>query len=271
MHLQDIDRSTILLHRDLENMRVTKKAYPDGWRSPSHAHENARFVFVLKGSFRERYGRRDRVCHPFSLIFRPPGEEHSEFYYDSRVVCMSVDISPKWGEYLKHNRVRLDDSKELRSAKLASVILKLDQELASGDDVSEFAIESLIIESAIEIHRHRDAGFIGKNSKWMKQAEEFIYENSTSTLTLSNIAAASGVNPVHLARTFRRKHHCTVAEYVRRLRIESSCSLLVSSSLPLAVIAAQTGFSDQSHFSRIFKRATRMTPAEYRLNFRNSC
>ena len=53
-------------------------------------------------------------------------------------------------------------------------------------------------------------------------------------------------------------------EYIRQLRVEYACRQLSSSSTALAEIASAAGFSDQSHFSRTFKRQIGMTPSQYR-------
>jgi len=76
------------------------------------------------------------------------------------------------------------------------------------------------------------------------------------------------VHVVHLARVFRRFHGCTVGEYLRRLRIERAIEELRSTNKPLADIAGNSGFSDQSHFCRAFKLTVGMTPGQYRKSHR---
>jgi len=78
------------------------------------------------------------------------------------------------------------------------------------------------------------------------------------------------VHPVHLARTFRRVHQITFAGYVRHVRIEFARRELAALESPLGDIAVAAGFCDQSHFSRLFKRYTGLTPAEYRLACRRA-
>jgi AraC family transcriptional regulator len=82
------------------------------------------------------------------------------------------------------------------------------------------------------------------------------------------VAQRVGVHPVHLARTFRRFYQTTFAGYVRHVRIEFARRELAASSASLSAIAAAAGFCDQSHFSRLFKQYTGVTPAEYRLALR---
>jgi AraC-like DNA-binding protein len=63
---------------------------------------------------------------------------------------------------------------------------------------------------------------------------------------------------------FRQIHGCTVGEYVRKLRINAACHDLNDSEIPLAEVALTSGFADQSHFSRVFKRQVGMTPGAFR-------
>jgi AraC family transcriptional regulator len=86
----------------------------------------------------------------------------------------------------------------------------------------------------------------------------------SESLTLAGVAASVGVHPVHLARVFRQHYRCTIGEYVRQVRIEFASRELSVSDAPLAEIAFTSGFSDQSHFSKTFKRLTGQTPAQFR-------
>jgi AraC-like DNA-binding protein len=62
------------------------------------------------------------------------------------------------------------------------------------------------------------------------------------------------------------RHHvgCSIGEYLRRRRIRRAERLLAEPAMSVAAIALETGFCDQSHFTRVFKRATGMTPGAYR-------
>src|SRR5262249_52461237 len=92
----------------------------------------------------------------------------------------------------------------------------------------------------------------------------FLDEHFVDSPSLSEVARAAEVHPVHLARTFRRHYRCTVGEYLRQLRVTFACRQLTQGSRPLVEIALAAGFSDQSQFSRTFKRAMGLTPAAFR-------
>jgi AraC family transcriptional regulator len=72
-----------------------------------------------------------------------------------------------------------------------------------------------------------------------------------------------------LAREFRACHGMSVGEYGRRVRLSWAATELVSGDRSLAEVAAEAGFADQSHFTRLFKRHVGTTPARYRRDARH--
>ncbi|PYL83726.1 MAG: hypothetical protein DMF17_12560, partial [Verrucomicrobia bacterium] len=85
-------------------------------------------------------------------------------------------------------------------------------------------------------------------------------------LMIKDIARAAGVHPVYLGQVFRRQFGETIGAYVNRLRIRAAADQLSSTDAPLADVAFEYGFCDQSHFQRVFKRLSGRTPTEFRKN-----
>lgn len=157
---------------------------------------------------------------------------------------------------------------ELNSAesqlKLNLLANRLYRELKQTDGFSSLAVEGLMLEIIAETSRNyvklpeRDA------PDWLNRAEEILQARFSEQLTLAEIANSVNVHPTHLARVFHRHYQCTVGEYIRKLRIEYACNQLSFTDAPLVEIALESGFYDQSHFSRSFKQTTGLTPTEYR-------
>jgi AraC family transcriptional regulator len=99
---------------------------------------------------------------------------------------------------------------------------------------------------------------------WLGRALELLRDRYRDELSVAEIAAAAGVHPVHLARTFRRYLRCTPGEFARFRRLEQAAAQLLHSARPLAEVALGCGFADQSHFSRVFTRHYGLPPGEYR-------
>jgi AraC-like DNA-binding protein len=110
-------------------------------------------------------------------------------------------------------------------------------------------------------------GSAKKVPAWAKELKEIIQDQIDTNLTLSlkQISQELNVHPAYLSREFSKYFDdLSFGDYIRRLRIEKSINLLRSSKYSLTEIAYLTGFSDQSHFTRIFKKFTGKNPSAYR-------
>src|SRR5207245_7067510 len=131
------------------------------------------------------------------------------------------------------------------------------------DAASPRAIEGLALEILAEATR-RATPPSSRQPPWLEQACNLLRDRFRDNVSLTALASVVGVHPVYLASTFRRHYHCTIGEFLRRLRIEFACRQMAATNTPLAEIAGAAGFADQSHFCRTFKRQTGLTPAAYR-------
>jgi AraC family transcriptional regulator len=100
---------------------------------------------------------------------------------------------------------------------------------------------------------------------WFGRIKERLHDGFREPLRMCNLAHEAGIHPVHFARTFRQIERCTPGEYQQRLQVRAACDLLQDPEWPLSAIAAECGFADQSHFTRIFRRHTGATPARFRV------
>jgi AraC-like DNA-binding protein len=107
----------------------------------------------------------------------------------------------------------------------------------------------------------------GKAPQWARQLKEIIQDQIDTNLNLSlkQVAAGLDMNPTYVSREFSKYFSdLSFGEYIRKLRIEKAIELLSNTSNSLAEIAYLTGFSDQSHFNRIFKQHTGQNPSVFR-------
>ena len=78
------------------------------------------------------------------------------------------------------------------------------------------------------------------------------------------LAEAAGLSVSQFERTFKRLFHLTPRQYVQRVRINAACEALLNTDDPIAEIAVASGFYDQSHFTKTFRRLMGTPPATYR-------
>ncbi len=95
-------------------------------------------------------------------------------------------------------------------------------------------------------------------------AIRFINANFPGGIGVPDIAAAAGLGEVRLRQLFRRDTGMTPAAYLLRTRLVNAARLLARYDLPLAQVAAETGFSSESYLCTAFRRCFERTPEEYR-------
>jgi YesN/AraC family two-component response regulator len=110
-----------------------------------------------------------------------------------------------------------------------------------------------------------------KIPSWAKELKEIIQDQIDTNITLKQLSQDVNIHPAYLSREFYKYFDdLSFGEYLRKLRIEKAIEYLNKSTYSLTKIAYLTGFSDQSHFSRIFKRHTGKNPSTYRKILRKS-
>lgn len=110
-----------------------------------------------------------------------------------------------------------------------------------------------------------------KTPSWVKDLKAIIQDqiDAQFTFDLKKISNDLELNPSYLSREFSKYFEdLNFGDYVRKLRIEKAINLIQNSTYTLTEIAYMTGFSDQSHFTRIFKLHTGKNPSSYRKNAR---
>lgn len=82
--------------------------------------------------------------------------------------------------------------------------------------------------------------------------------------SMDEITSACFISKSYLCSAFKENYGMTVMGYLRKLRIKHACDFLENTDKTLSLIAQKMGFADLSHFTRVFKKETGMTPNEYR-------
>jgi AraC-like DNA-binding protein len=106
-----------------------------------------------------------------------------------------------------------------------------------------------------------------KVPRWAGEMRDIIQDQIDTNLALSlkEISKGLDINPSYLSREFSKYfENLSFGEYIRKLRIEKAIQLMQTTQYALTEIAYLTGFSDQSHFTRIFRKHTGKNPSAYK-------
>ncbi len=96
------------------------------------------------------------------------------------------------------------------------------------------------------------------------KAYQYINKHFKEKVTLGEVAKYAGLTPAALCRRFKQISGKSLFDYLAEVRIEFSYKLLAESSLPISMVAQEAGFQNVSHFNRVFKKLSGVTPKEYK-------
>jgi AraC family transcriptional regulator len=235
-------------------VHLSETAYRGRERTARHAHLETTLAFVVSGGFHERQGSRVVECGPAGLLLRPAGVEHEDAFGDHGTACFNVEVG---ADLVGDRPLPGANAKGGRAEWLA---MRLLLELREGPPWEPVSIEGQVAD-LLDALAARPSGSIPDR---VTKVLSLLKDGFAERWSLRSLAREAGVHPMHLARMFRR--HCgeSVGQALHRVRVEHACRMLVETSRPLADVATASGFADQAHLTRVFRKQTGVTPGRYR-------
>jgi AraC-like DNA-binding protein/ligand-binding sensor protein len=124
-------------------------------------------------------------------------------------------------------------------------------------------IESIVMNFSSNVF---DTLYLG-NSDYIVKAVKEISSNYMNKITLHKLSESLHINSAYLSVLFKKEMGSNFSDYINSLRIKRSKELLVTTNLSLLDISLQTGFEEQSYFTKVFKKIVGCTPNKYRQNY----
>ena len=114
--------------------------------------------------------------------------------------------------------------------------------------------------------KHTDT--VSGKKNYVDRAVDYLVQNYFYPITVENVAAFVNVNRSTLYRAFQKRFGLSVQEYLLRLRMSAAGEMLVTTDYLVKEICYSCGFSDTQHFIRLFTKMKRLTPTQYRTQYR---
>jgi AraC family transcriptional regulator len=244
--------------RDLGDLIFTESAYRPGQRVTLHAHEHPYVSRLVRGGYRESCGSAVRECDPSTIVFHEPREEHADAFSDRGGVLFRLELRRDAAER-RHDGVAWRRAGPTRDPRAALAMTRLRASAWIGDACADLEAEAL----AWSLFTLEIPGLAAR-PRWIGAACDYLAAARRRRVTLSEVAAAIGRHPCHVARAFRGATGLTMGDYLRKLRVDDACRRLADDDAPIAAVAAETGFAHQSHLTAAVRRVTGLTPLAWR-------
>lgn len=244
------------IKHDLFMTSVTSYS-PTDFNTSRHSHPNTHLSFVLKGGCEEqKKAKYDRKR--LSTTFYNSFEAHQINVLPCNALHLNIDLNP-----LFIKEINQESNLELivrKDSSLPFEMVKLYKELIYNDDLNVGAIEEIVLGV---FSQEKNNLLYSKTPFWVEQIKDYIQEYWNQSITLDELSIVTGLHKVSISKHFSRYTGDTITIYQRKLRLYKALELINSKQYSLTEIALSCGFSDQSHFIRLFKEYTSFLPKKF--------
>jgi AraC-like DNA-binding protein len=226
---------------------------------PRHWHEELFVSAITSGAGSFFFGGSEHLATSGTLVVVAPGEVHTHSDREGGRSFRSLHVPSSF--------VGPSDlpSSVIADSRIFQVFLRLHR--AFDRQETRLEQESLLLGFFAElVRRARNRGLppstAGRESRAIRRAQEFLNDHYDRNVSLKELASVTNLSPFYFHRIFCREVGMPPHAYLVQIRLLRAKALL-RRGRPIAHVASATGFADQSHFTRHFKRLMGVTPAKY--------
>jgi AraC-like DNA-binding protein len=262
------------LAEDLNNLELLRAKYITHTFS-RHTHDGYAIGIIERGAETFYYRKAVHIAPAGSIVVINPGEIHTgqagdETGWVYRMLYPSVDLvqraaaelKGRWGDFPDFPHPVIQDQTMVNLIRQLHLVLEQSNSTLKRESHFISTLAHLIARHA-DGHTHLRPAPIGHQP--VKRARDYIEAHYPDNITLDQLSQVSGLSSFHLTRTFRNIVGVPPHLYLTQVRIDRAKTLLAD-GWPLAHVAAETGFVDQSHFTKRFKAIVGVTPGQYAVN-----
>lgn len=251
----------------LEVLRVDAAARTWRWYHDAYTISIASVPMMVEWRYRGRTHRTTPGC----IGLFEPGELHTELRkLHPRDLLRVALLSPAMMRATAHEVGVPADRVHWRDAQVNDPeLLRRIAALHAGLEREASLLERQV--RAADLLEHLLTGFVeqrtppvtGAEPAAMRRARAVLRDRLADNVSLDDLAAESGIGRFHLVRSFRATFGLPPHAYQMQMRLTRAMTL-IRTGLPLAQVALDTGFTDQSHLTKRFTRAVGLSPGRYR-------
>lgn len=220
---------------------------------------------------------RDFIFHKNEIVVTPAGLT-SGWRWHARSKCIVITLDPVRLETFTQTELglllteqQLHDLPQFQDVDITQAAVMLLEALRLGGAASEVMFESLARVFLVKLvqkygDQRSDAVLFSKafTAQHYKRVLDYVADNYEKQIQIEDIARQAGLSASHFSRLFKLTIGDTPHQFLMRYRIERAAGLLADKARPMIDIALACGFSDQPHFSRVFREFRGVTPKAYR-------
>lgn len=250
-----------------------KKSWQEFKMINMHYHSSYEIYFLDRGT--KNYFIEDKffTLKEGDFVLIPPGNIHKtggesatriliDLKEDYFVKYFSEYTAAKLKETFKKSLVRPSDKLKADFKNLMTTLLCEYDKPENGDCYLYIAYLLNELKKCDEVHPCPDA-----STAKIQTVLEYMNKNYKTINDISEIATHAFVSKYHLCHLFKKEMGVSIITYLTQIRLKHACDLLINSKMNLTKICSECGFNSSSYFCLAFKKATGISPTEYRKKY----
>lgn len=260
-----------------------------------HSHEYLQLCYIKKGRCHHLVDKQTTTLVTGDFVAIPPFLAHEMTSINDEIIeIVLIDFMPFFVNEQMRNYDELDTTLDFayikpfvhlknqqlpkvnlnsaRQAEVEDLIEKMTKELERRELGYQFSVKAdllkLLVIVARELERKTDPYRLttANSRKDLYEAIEYIKQNYQEEIKLEDLARLSGMAPTYFSNLFKNTLNKPFIKYLNEVRIRNAMDLLKDSNYNVTEISMQVGYNHLSHFNRVFKQVTGVTPSEFRKN-----
>ena len=227
---------------------------PD-WHIPMHSHPHHEVIVVIEGAQTARIQNKTYRAQTGDILFYPAGVGHEE-WSDIHDPVKSIFFALEWDMGNIVVPMHFHDENGRVRAMCAWILHDQDSDFCYAR-IAPGGIAQIIIAEFLRLTAPRQFHLVTKIRAFMRERMAF-------PIQLQDLANHAGLGKYYFLRRYKELTGTTPMQDLRRIRLESARSILVTTRMPLRMIAPMVGFADEYQLSHLFRKHFNTSPTEMR-------
>lgn len=240
-----------------------------------HQHKELTLTAIKSGNINILFNNKQDSLKPNEISIVNPNEVHCATLSNIQSLgCYVLYLNNDWSQRIQqslfnntdflHINNSLIQNKEFYNSftRLCDKLLKEDVPLIEKEENLIDFTSKLFLQFC---HLNEVDNVDIKNSDLASQIKNYLKENIEEQILLEDISRHMNLSIVHILRIFKKEFGLPIHSYLLNKKVHLAKELLMK-NMPISEVAQMSGFFDQSHLNRSFKRVFQLTPKEYQKN-----